>query len=89
MARKLAWAGGIFIVVAGTLLYFVHSWSGERRVVGKVSPVNESVWEHTRLVVVPVLLLGGMELLLLHLTRPDVPFLRGSSGIPEHILRGR
>ncbi|HEY5248811.1 MAG TPA: DUF6512 family protein [Dermatophilaceae bacterium] len=65
MARRLAWAGGIFIVVAGTLAHFVYSWSGERRVVGRVSPVNESVWEYTKLVVVPVLLLGGMELRLL------------------------
>lgn len=66
MARKLAWAGGVLIVVTGTLLHFVYSWSGQRRVVGLVSPVNESVWEHTKLVVVPVLLLGGMELLLIH-----------------------
>jgi len=43
VARRLAWVGGVFIVVAGTLLRFVYSWSGERRLVELVSLLNESV----------------------------------------------
>ena len=87
MARRLAWAGGIFILVAGTLLHLVYSWSGERHVVGLVSPVNESVWEHTKLVIVPVLLLVGMELLLLRQRRGVTDPRRPRSPCPLLLMR--
>jgi hypothetical protein len=45
--RRLAIAAGVAIVVAGTLLHFVYGWSGHNALAGLVSPVNESVWEHT------------------------------------------
>ena len=41
-------AAGAAIVIAGTLLHFVYGWSGRNLLVGLVSPVNESVWEHTK-----------------------------------------
>jgi hypothetical protein len=33
--------------------------------VGLVSPVNESVWEHTKLLVFPLIAVGAVESLLL------------------------
>lgn len=49
---------GVAVVVAGSLLHFTYEWSGENTVVGLVSPVSESVWEHTKLVVVPLVAVG-------------------------------
>jgi Family of unknown function (DUF6512) len=49
--RRLATAAGAAIVIAGTLQHFVYGWSGQNALVGLVSPVNESVWEHTKLLV--------------------------------------
>ena len=54
------------IVVAGTLLHFVYGWSGQNALAGLVSPVNESVWEHTKLLVFPVVAVGVVEAVLLH-----------------------
>jgi hypothetical protein len=62
-------AAGAAIVVAGTLLHFVYGWSGRNAVVGLVSPVNESVWEHTKLLVFPVVAAGTVEAVLLHEAR--------------------
>lgn len=49
-------AGFIFTAVLGTLLHFFYEWSGNSRVVSLFSPVNESAWEHMKLVFFPVLL---------------------------------
>jgi len=43
--------GTIFIMIFGTLLHFVYEWSGNR-----FFPVNESVWEHLKLLFFPMLL---------------------------------
>ncbi len=58
-------AAGAAIVIAGTVLHFVYGWSGQNALVGLVSPVNESVWEHTKLLVFPVVAVGTVEAVLL------------------------
>lgn len=40
----------------GTLFHFLYSFTGELFVVGLFSPVNESVFEHTKMVVLPIFL---------------------------------
>ncbi|MGB7961933.1 MAG: DUF6512 family protein [Propionicimonas sp.] len=47
--------GLAFVAVAGTFWHFVYDLSGGSALVGLVAPVNESVWEHTKLVSVPLL----------------------------------
>ena len=69
MERKLAAIAGVAIVIAGSLLHFVYGWSGQNALAGLVSPVNESVWEHTKLLVVPVVVAGAVEAVLLHNVR--------------------
>ena len=39
----------IFISVLGVLLHFTYEWSGDNAVVGLFSAVNESTWEHLKL----------------------------------------
>ena len=48
--------GIIFVLAAGTLSHFLYEWSGNCFVVGLFTPVNESVWEHMKLVFFPTLL---------------------------------
>jgi hypothetical protein len=55
--------GVIVIFIMGTLLHFVFDWSGRQRPVGLVAPVNESIWEHLKLVLWPALLYGIIEYL--------------------------
>lgn len=48
--------GILFSVGLGVLLHFVYEWSGENKIVGYFSAVNESTWEHLKLLFFPVLL---------------------------------
>lgn len=48
--------GFVFAAVLGTLSHFFYDWSGENPVVALVSPVNESTWEHMKLVFFPILI---------------------------------
>ena len=48
--------GIIFVSVLGTFLHFAYSLSGDNIFVGFFTPVNESIWEHTKLIYFPMLL---------------------------------
>ncbi|MBC8535282.1 DUF6512 family protein [Feifania hominis] len=54
-----------FGVLSAFLLHFLYGWCGFSPVVGFFSPVNESVFEHTKLVFFPYLLFALFEYLLL------------------------
>ena len=56
--RKFTVIGILFVSVAGTLLHFVYDWSGQNPLAGLFSPVNESTWEHMKLLFFPMLLYG-------------------------------
>jgi hypothetical protein len=64
-STALDWWGALFIAVVGTAWHFVYGWSGDNAAVGLVAPVNESVWEHTKLVAVPSLMWNAMAALRL------------------------
>lgn len=49
--------------ILGTLLHFLYDWTGENPIVASFSAVNESVWEHLKLVFYPMLLAGIIEYL--------------------------
>lgn len=61
--RKGQLVGFFFTVLLGTLLHFTYQWSGESLLVGLFSPINESTWEHLKLLVTPMLLFGVAEYL--------------------------
>lgn len=46
----------IFVFVLGTLLHFVYDWSGQNQIIGSFSAVNESTWEHLKLIFFPMLI---------------------------------
>ena len=46
----------IFLMVLGTLLHFTYKWSGNNAIVGIFSPINESIWEHLKLMFFPMLI---------------------------------
>lgn len=58
-------AGFIFVVIVGSLLHFVYQWSGNNLIVGMISPVNESTWEHLKLLFIPMLLFSIIEYLFI------------------------
>lgn len=48
--------GILFVVITGSLAHFLYVWTGKKPVIGLISPVNESVWEHMKLIFFPMLL---------------------------------
>ena len=46
----------IFIIISGILLHFTFEWSNNNPLVATFSPVNESVWEHLKLLFFPMLI---------------------------------
>ena len=56
LIRNLAILGAFFIIIVGALWHFLYVWSGNNFLVGLITPVNESVWEHMKLVFWPILL---------------------------------
>lgn len=57
--------GGVFAVIFGSVLHFVYSWSGNNFIVGLFAPVNESPWEHMKLVFTSLILFALIEYPLL------------------------
>lgn len=48
----------IILVIVGSLLHQLYSWTGDNRTVGYFAPVNESVWEHLKLIYIPFIVAG-------------------------------
>ena len=44
----------IFVMILGTLLHFTYEWSGGNLLVASFSAVNESTWEHLKLLFYPM-----------------------------------
>lgn len=55
--------GGIFTIIIGTLLHFAYKWTGECPFISYFVPINESIWEHQKLLFTPVVLFTVIELL--------------------------
>lgn len=53
--------GALFTLIAGAILHFVYEWSGKNVLVATLSPVNESVWEHLKLLFTPMLIYSVIE----------------------------
>lgn len=49
-------AGMLFVLIAGTIAHFLYDWSNHNPIVGLFTPINESIWEHMKLVFFPMLL---------------------------------
>lgn len=60
----------IFISVVGTLLHFLYEWTGYNRLAGFISSVNESTWEHMKLMFIPMLLYAVFLWIRFHKTIP-------------------
>ena len=53
--KKYIVSGVVFTSVLGTLSHFFYQWSGKNPLAALISPVNESTWEHMKLIFFPML----------------------------------
>ena len=54
-------AGVLFVGLLGVLLHFAYDWSGGNGLVGAFSAVNESIWEHLKLLFFPAMLFSVLQ----------------------------
>lgn len=54
-------SGFVFTCIAGVLLHFLFDWSGGSVLVAPFSAVNESIWEHMKLLFFPMLIFALLE----------------------------
>jgi len=48
------------LFILGALNHFIFKWSGSSAIIGCFSPVNECVWEHGKLGLIPIILWFGV-----------------------------
>ena len=65
-------AGFLFTAALGTLLHFVYDWSGGSTLAAAFSAVNESTWEHMKLLFFPAFLFSVVQVWVLGRTYPDL-----------------
>lgn len=82
MNRRLFYwelAGFLLTGALGTLLHFVYDWSGGSALAAAFSAVNESTWEHMKLLFVPVFLFSVVQVCLLGRDCPHLLWSRALS----------
>ena len=72
-------AGFLFTSAMGSLLHFVYAWSGGSLAAAVVSAVNESTWEHMKLLFVPMFLFSVVQACVLGKTYPNFLAVRAVS----------
>ena len=53
--------GFIFTSIAGTLLHFAYDWSNQSIFLAPFSAINESIWEHMKLLFFPMFVFAIIE----------------------------
>ena len=53
--------GFAFVALGGTLLHFLYEWLGEAVWIAPISGINESTWEHMKLLFVPSFLFAILQ----------------------------
>ena len=64
-------AGFVFTSVAGILLHFAYDWSNQSPFIASFAAVNESIWEHMKLLFFPMFLYAAIENLVLGEKHPN------------------
>lgn len=54
--KRYTMTGVFFVLITGSLAHFLYEWSDENYIVGLFTPINESIWEHMKLLFFPMLL---------------------------------
>ena len=64
-------AGFLFTSILGTFLHFLFDLSGGSILAALVSAVNESIWEHMKLIYVPMLIFSVLESFYIEKANPS------------------
>ncbi|MCI2056759.1 MAG: DUF6512 family protein [Oscillibacter sp.] len=71
--------GFLFTLAAGTALHFSWDWCGRSRLAASVMAVNESVWEHMKMLFIPAFVFSIAQWAVSGRGRPGFSAVRGVS----------
>lgn len=57
--------------ILGVIFHFLYNWTGQIRFIGFFVPVNESIWEHLKLIFYPITIVSLAEYYLCKIRTPD------------------
>lgn len=80
---KYSLYGFFFVSILGTLSHFFYQWSRQNPIIGLFCPINESTWEHMKLLFFPMLLYYALLNQKFGSTYPSI-----STAYPFSILLG-
>ena len=69
--KKWHISGFVFILLLGTFLHYAYNLSGQNEIVGCFSAVNESIWEHLKLIFWPAFIFSFAEYFFYGKKEPD------------------
>lgn len=72
LQKRLYIIGFFVIAILGTLLHFTYDFSNKNLFIAMFSAVNESVWEHLKIAVMPMFLWTFIEFITLKFRRPNL-----------------
>lgn len=78
-------AGILFTIGVGSLAHFIYQWTGENPAAALFVPVNESTWEHLKLLFFPMMVYSLWEVALLHGKWPEL-FYADAAGVLTGML---
>lgn len=81
--KRASCFGILFVLILGSLSHFVYGWSHQNPLAALFFPINESTWEHMKLLYFPMLLYGIFLLRKFHLDFPCLLY-----AVPASILTG-
>lgn len=61
MKFKYNFIAFLFIGLLGTFGHFLYEWTGQNTIIGNFFPINESTWEHLKLIFFPTLIFSILE----------------------------
>ena len=79
-------AGALFTAALGTLLHFVYDWSGGWGAAAAFSAVNESTWEHMKLLFFPLFLFSVVQVCVMGRNYPNFLAVRAVSILTGLVL---
>jgi len=79
-------AGFVWTAAVGTLLHFTYDWSQGSNIVAVFSAVNESTWEHMKLLFFPIFVFSILQLCFLGKRYPNFLAVRAVSTLTGVLL---
>ncbi len=70
--RRYITIGILFVIIMGSFAHFLYDLSGNNYIVGLFVPVNESIWEHMKLLFFPMLIYSDFMIFILKKEYPCI-----------------